>query len=250
MTRPPAKDKVWQPTSHVGVPLAKRPSQNAMTVKPAKAMQKRTCSRSRQRKNWSMYKKASIAAGLTALHSRSSMCPFSPGSVSLSGGQLNDTVAKHFHSARSLKFDCYIRIDFLHNVCSAFEFHPHVISFRYVLVSWLNNCEATLEGTGIGAALFDVFLSLLLYAKGNSLLACCLLPNVANWEFDFPSTTAGALFDPKHAPCLLCSKVTDVRPMMSRTSSRQSSACFMRKSMIWYSVSWTAKLIQLLHTSF
>ena len=30
----PASDSVWQPTSHVGVPLARRPSQNAMTVKP------------------------------------------------------------------------------------------------------------------------------------------------------------------------------------------------------------------------
>ena len=36
---------------------------------------------------------------------------------------------------------------------------------------------------------------------------------------------------------LIWSWATDVSPMISRTSSRQSSACFMRKSMIWYSVS-------------
>jgi len=40
--------------------------------------------------------------------------------------------------------------------------------------------------------------------------------------------------------CSLCSLAAEVRPMISRTSSRHSSACLIRKSMIWYSVSCPA----------
>lgn len=44
--------------------------------------------------------------------------------------------------------------------------------------------------------------------------------------------------------CSLCSLAAEVRPMISRTSSRHSSACLIRKSMIWYSVSCPALFIR------